>query len=205
MMTEDLSVSRSRLAEPLPGISIAPVIRDLLQTAGYTLATDRTSAKQLIDQAIELLNTFPMRATPPSGCFAPCCGLAPWQMRRVSDFIEKHLASSLPAARLAGVVDLSTGYFCHAFRKSFGVPPHTYVMGKRVQRAQSMMLTTDDPLSQIALSCGLADQSHLSRVFRRALGSSPSAWRRHYKISHSSPRAPGFEFQADALSVPERL
>jgi AraC-like DNA-binding protein len=49
------------------------------------------------------------------------------------------------------------------------------------------MLTTEDTLSQIAVACGLADQSRLSRVFRRTLGHSPSAWRRHYRIGHSTP------------------
>ena len=158
------------------------VVSNLLQTAGQTLATDRMSAKRLIDQAIALLKLHPESTPAPVREDPLPSGLAPWQVRRVSEFIDKHLASSLSTFQLARVVNLSTGYFCHAFKRSFGMTAHTYVMGKRVERAQGLMLTTNEPLSQIALSCGLADQSHLSRVFRRSLGRSPSTWRRQYRV-----------------------
>jgi AraC-like DNA-binding protein len=52
------------------------------------------------------------------------------------------------------------------------------VIRRRVERAQGLMLSTDAPLSAIALDCGLADQAHLSRLFRRIVGESPRAWRR---------------------------
>jgi len=168
---------------PLLGLSVASSIRHLLQAAGDALETDSLSAKQLIERAIALLNAAPVRTTPLPSRDARTKGLAPWQVRRVSDFIDKRLDAALPMPDLAQVANLSVGYFCHAFKRSFGMSPHAYVMARRVERAQRMMLTTNEPLSQIAVSCGLADQSHLSRVFRRALGYSPSAWRRHCKTS----------------------
>jgi transcriptional regulator GlxA family with amidase domain len=51
-------------------------------------------------------------------------------------------------------------------------------MRRRVERAQGMMLTTSAPLAQIAAQCGLADQAHFNRIFRRFVGDSPGAWRR---------------------------
>ncbi|MGH6858693.1 MAG: helix-turn-helix domain-containing protein [Phyllobacterium sp.] len=57
-----------------------------------------------------------------------------------------------------------------------GIPQHA---GQRARALrQRLMLTSTEPLSQIALLCGLADQAHLSKLFRRMLGQSPSAWRR---------------------------
>jgi AraC family transcriptional regulator len=55
---------------------------------------------------------------------------------------------------------------------------HRYIYQRRVERAQKMMVTTDQPVCQIARRCGFADQSHFARVFRRLVGPSPADWRR---------------------------
>jgi len=79
---------------------------------------------------------------------------------------------------MARVAARSVCYFSRAFKVSFGETPHAYVMRRRVRRAQELMLNSDEPLSHIALACGFADQAHLSRLFRREVGATPSAWRR---------------------------
>ena len=79
---------------------------------------------------------------------------------------------------LAAVARLSTSHFNVAFRNSVGESPHEYVVRRRVERAQGLMLSTDKSLSDIAAECGLADQPHLTRLFRRIVGESPAAWRR---------------------------
>ena len=73
---------------------------------------------------------------------------------------------------------LSPAHFSRAFRTSFGCSPLEYVTRRRMERAQGLMLSTDIPLSQIALDCGFADQAHFSRLFRRVVGESPRVWRR---------------------------
>lgn len=107
--------------------------------------------------------------------------LLPWQMRRVDGYIEQNLDSGIAIRQLAGLVSLSSSYFCRAFKGSFGEPPHAHIMRRRVERAQTLMLSTADSLSQIALACGLADQAHLSRLFRRIVGESPGLWRRAHR------------------------
>ena len=67
---------------------------------------------------------------------------------------------------LARQVSLSASHFSRAFKTSFGTTPHMYIIRLRLELAQRLMLTTQDSLSQIALLCGLADQAHLSKVFR---------------------------------------
>lgn len=105
-------------------------------------------------------------------------GLSPWQIRKVTTHIEAHLDRSIRNEDLAKLVRLNPSHFGRAFRNSFGEPPHEYVIRRRVERAQGLMLSTDASLSAIALDCGLADQAHLSRLFRRIVGESPRAWRR---------------------------
>jgi AraC-like DNA-binding protein len=92
--------------------------------------------------------------------------------------VEGFLANSILLDTLAQVVRLSTGHFCRAFKISVGETPHAFVIRRRVRRAQSLMLSTNDPLSQIAVACGLTDQAHLTRLFRRMVGETPLAWRR---------------------------
>ena len=105
-------------------------------------------------------------------------GLAPWQIRRVAAHIEEHLGGSVQCSDLSSLTKLSLSHFMRAFRDSFGCPPHAFLIKRRMERAQGLMLATSTPLGQIALECGLADQSHLSRLFQRFVGESPAAWRR---------------------------
>jgi len=105
-------------------------------------------------------------------------GLAGWQVKRVRDYIERNLAQPLSVEGVARVVALSSSHFSRAFSCSFGVSPHLYVMHRRVEMAQRLMLTTSESLGSIALSCGMSDQSHLTRWFRRVVGETPNSWRR---------------------------
>src|SRR5262245_11423786 len=105
-------------------------------------------------------------------------GFAAWQKRRVEAYLGEHLEQSIRIKALARLVSLSASHFCRAFKQSFGRTPHAYLISLRVERAKQMMLSTSEPLSQIALACGLADQAHLSKIFRRCVGQTPSVWRR---------------------------
>jgi transcriptional regulator GlxA family with amidase domain len=106
-------------------------------------------------------------------------GLADWQLRKVIRHVDEHLGTSLACEDLAALVRLSTGHFCRAFKSSVGEPPHTYLIRQRIQRAQRLMVETRDSLSQIACACGLTDQAHLTRLFRKSVGTTPRAWRVH--------------------------
>jgi AraC family transcriptional regulator len=115
-------------------------------------------------------------------------GLAPWQERKAQKYIETHLDQPISAEALANLCGLSNSHFCRAFKTSFGKPPHAYVITARMERAQVLMLTTSQSLSEITFACGLADQSHFCRYFRRATGISPGAWRRRYAMDSSARR-----------------
>jgi AraC family transcriptional regulator len=105
-------------------------------------------------------------------------GLAPWQMRKIDRYLRENIARQLYLDNLAQHISLSISHFSRAFKESFGTTPHSYIIRLRLKLAQKLMLTTNDPLCQIALDCGLADQAHLSKLFKREIGQTPGAWRR---------------------------
>jgi len=113
-------------------------------------------------------------------------GLALWQEKCVAAYIEANIGLRVRVADLAGIVQLSICHFSRAFRESFGQPPFAYVTVRRIRRAQAIMLNTREPLSQVALECGMCDQAHFTRVFRRVVGISPSLWRRQFQSESMS-------------------
>jgi AraC family transcriptional regulator len=105
-------------------------------------------------------------------------GLAQWQLRRVSEFIDANLNSDISIWQLARECGLSARYFARAFKKSAGLPPHQWLMKKRVDKAKELLQRVDWELTDIASTCGFVDQSHFTRVFSRLEGNSPGRWRR---------------------------
>jgi len=158
---------------------LAATVIKLLEDADDVICRDRDAARACIARASALLRDDIRPAHAPAALVQG--GLAPWQISRVKAHVEAHFDSTLRMRDLAVIVRLSTGHFCRSFTRSFGVAPFAYVAGRRLAHAQELMLTTDDPLSQIALACGLCDQSHLTRLFRRHVGTSPNVWRRSHR------------------------
>ncbi|WP_080761231.1 AraC family transcriptional regulator [Rhizobium rhizogenes] len=103
-------------------------------------------------------------------------GLTPWQLRRARDTINARLDRDVSLAQLASNCGLSTSHFARAFARSTGIPPHRWLMQRRVDRAKELM-RKGTPLAEIALMCGFSDQSHLTRVFSQSVGLTPGRWR----------------------------
>jgi AraC-like DNA-binding protein len=100
-------------------------------------------------------------------------GLPPVLAQRVCEFIEAHLDEKIGLEALAAIAGLSTHHFARAFHQSVGIPPHSYLLSRRLERAERMVRETQLPLSEIAAITGFSDQSHLARHFRRRTGMSP--------------------------------
>lgn len=162
--------------------SLAVILSGLLKTAGQLFDTNPLVARDCIHQASQLLTANGEVAAGPH-----CEGrterhaLAPWQAKRVQTYIDENIAKPILIEGLAAFTRLSPSYFCRAFKGSFGTPPHAYIIRRRMAHAKLMMSGTDEPLGQIALACGLADQAHFSRLFRRTTGVSPGVWRRELR------------------------
>ena len=106
-------------------------------------------------------------------------GLPAWQTRRVTAHVEANLSRRIRIQDIARLLDLSASHFCRAFKCSFGATPREYVLRRRIEVSQALMLTTAESLSSIALRCGMCDQQHFTRSFRRIVGETPSMWRRN--------------------------
>jgi transcriptional regulator GlxA family with amidase domain len=163
-----------------PYEDIPTAIPTLIDAAVAAFDADRDSSRRYLLRASALLQVKrvtrtggeALRPSEPQG------GLLAWQLSRVLDYIEMHLADKITVTDLADLINMSMGQLFRAFKISVGVPPCHYIAGRRVALACTMITTTREALSQVAVACGLCDQPHLCKLFRRIVGMSPSAWRR---------------------------
>ena len=165
-----------QFAEVAP-IQLTPQARqeliDLLTTARHAVNDDPEVAYRSIDRVASLLR--------PAGTPFAVGGLAPWQLRLVCKYVDENLSDRITIKDLASIARLSRSHFTRAFKASMGCPPHNFILQQRIERAQELMINSSEPLAQIALICGLADQSHFSRTFRAHAGFTPATWRRLHR------------------------
>jgi AraC family transcriptional regulator len=159
---------------------IPAAIPSLIDAAVAAFDADRDTSRRYLMRASALLRVKRGSCADAEGARQSESrgGLLAWQLNRVVDYIETHLAEKIMAMDLAELINASVGQLIRAFKISVGVPPFHYIASRRVELACTMMSTTREPLSQIAIACGLCDQAHLCKVFRRMIGMSPSSWRR---------------------------
>jgi len=151
-------------------------VADISRALNEALCNDRTNAVLYLRRA----ENFLAPAAQPELSRPVNSGprLTAWQRRRVLEHIETSLATPIRNRELAALVSFSEFHFNVAFRNSLGTSPHEFIIRRRIERAQQLMLSTAMPLCDIAVECGLADQAHLSRLFRKVVGETPAAWRR---------------------------
>jgi AraC family transcriptional regulator len=163
---------------------LANSLVQLLETAKQDFDRDRHAAKASLAKASSILQSEIDRRSGANG--SGTGGLAGWQIAQVRAFIDKNLHGTIHTKDLSAVARRSAAHFARSFKLSVGQSPHAYVMRRRLEKACHLMMTSSESLSQIALSVGFSDQSHLCKRFKQALGQSPSSWRREREI-FSSP------------------
>jgi AraC family transcriptional regulator len=149
----------------------------LLDTAKLEIDENREAAKATLGRA-SLLLRVEIERRPVTQNRAQGRSLLPWQARRVREYIETHFGTRILISNLSAVAKRSEAHFARAFKQTFGLTPHTYLMRRRVEFASHLMRVSDDSLSDIAGACGFTDQAHFCRLFRKCVGQSPAAWRR---------------------------
>jgi AraC-like DNA-binding protein len=103
--------------------------------------------------------------------------LAQWRLKRAIDYVEARLAEPLSLADLASSAGLTRMHFAAQFRAATGLRPHEYLLRRRIERAQDMLVGTGMSLVDVALSVGFQTQAHFTTVFKRYAGQPPRAWR----------------------------
>lgn len=107
----------------------------------------------------------------------PGIRLEPWQLRIAEETMLTHLDRRLPIAFVADRCGVSVVHFSRAFRRTTSETPHRWLMRRRLEKACTLLLNTDETIADIALTCGFSDQSHLTRTFSLLLGTTPASWR----------------------------
>jgi AraC family transcriptional regulator len=105
-------------------------------------------------------------------------GLAGWQQRNVTAYIEEHLADQIQLSTLAGIARLSPYHFCRAFKRSIGLPPHRYHATRRIERAKGMLAKGSMSVTEVGFALGFAQTSSFTAAFRRVTGITPTEYQR---------------------------
>ncbi|MGA2125295.1 MAG: AraC family transcriptional regulator [Xanthobacteraceae bacterium] len=105
-------------------------------------------------------------------------GLAAWQQRVVAAYIDEHFAEPISLAALAQLARLSPYYFCRAFKQSFGLTPHRYHTGRRIERAKALLAKPAPSVTDIGFTVGFSQTSSFTAAFHKATGLTPTAYHR---------------------------
>jgi AraC family transcriptional regulator len=162
---------------------LAAAAAQLVEAAHKARHGEREAAGVHIARAVELLQRKQSArpVAPPAAAKtgqATAGGLLAWQTRLLIAHINANLAQRIRVDELAALLGLSRSHFTRSFKRTFGVSPCTYLLSRRIEVAQGLLLTTCESVTSIALACGMYDQSHFTRAFRRVVGEAPYFWRR---------------------------
>lgn len=159
-----------------------PVAARLMEMLGHDAELTTPSSRLFVEQATDLLCTQLLRAHATPRCVpataSPQRGLAPWQVRKVIDYMRDRLATPIGLDDLAGVVGLSRFHFCTAFRLATGSTPHDCLVRLRIDRARQLLAEAQLSITDIGLAVGYDTPSSFAAAFRRLCGTTPSGYRR---------------------------
>jgi|SRR5215472_724579 len=112
--------------------------------------------------------------------------LARWRLRRAIEFVETNLANPISTSDISTAAGLTRMHFAAQFKAATGLRPHEYLLRRRVERAQEMLVQTGMSVVDVALSVGFQSQSHFTVVFNRFVGRPPHAWRQSHGMARDS-------------------
>jgi AraC family transcriptional regulator len=104
--------------------------------------------------------------------------MAAGRLRRVREYVEANLAENPSLDDLAAVAGMSPYHFARTFARTVGLPPHRYLLARRLERAKGLLSGSSRPIVEIALDLGFGSQGHFHRAFRNYAGTTPGSYRR---------------------------
>ena len=168
---------------PLDGLDL-PHLRSAMGAVDAELtaggAGGRLAAESLANVlAVHLIRHLLAPGRPPHG---PDGALPRGRLRAVVEYIEEHLQAGLTLEQMAAVAHLSPYHFARQFKAATGLPPHQYVILRRVERAKQLLQGGNLSLAQVAAQAGFSDQSRFSHHFKRLVGVTPGQFQKPARI-----------------------
>jgi AraC family transcriptional regulator len=168
---------------PLDGLVLPPLRAAMLAVNDELTAEpagDRLAVESLANfMAVHLIRN----ASAPGRTARRKDGALPQQkLRVVVEYVEEHLDADLTLEEIAAVAHLSPYHFARKFKAATGLPPHQYVIARRIERAQQLLHEGELSLAEVAVSAGFSDQSQLTQNFKRQVGVTPGKFRKSARI-----------------------
>jgi AraC family transcriptional regulator len=169
---------------PLDGLEL-PQLRATMGAVGAELTAGGAGGPLAAESLANVLAVQLIRhaLAPRRPARGPDGALPRGRLRAVVEYIEEHLDANPTLEQIAGVAHLSPYHFARQFKAATGLPPHQYVISRRVERARQLLQGASGlALAEVATRAGFSDQSQLSHHFKRLLGVTPGQFRRPARI-----------------------
>jgi AraC family transcriptional regulator len=177
---EALDLDPGRVALPAIGALSHPRLQAAILALDAELADGAAGGRLLAESLANVVAVHLIRHLAPAerAAHRPRGGLPERKLRAALEYIEEHLDSELTLDAIAAVAHLSPYHFARMFKTSTGLPPHQYVITRRVERAKRLLRDGGDlSLAQVAARSGFWDQGHFTRHFKRLVGVTPKRFR----------------------------
>ena len=157
-----------------------PAIERLSQAMAVSQTKDAALGKVFTDSvSLAIISRLVSRQyTGPSRGARIASELPKWRMTRVMEYVDAHLGEPIGLAEMAESAGLTRMHFAAQFRQASGLRPHEYLLRRRIEHAQSMLLGSRNNVLDVALSSGFRSQAHFTTVFKRFVGETPFSWRK---------------------------
>jgi len=153
-------------------------IAELSRVLWRELARERIGARLYVETAVgQLVVQIIREHCDIEPARAPAISISPHKLRLAQAFIQENLSEDLSVEGIARAIGMSAFHFAHAFRAAAGVPPHRYVMQRRMERAKALLRGSELTLTEIAQRVGYSSASHFSVGFRKLTQLAPSDYR----------------------------
>jgi AraC family transcriptional regulator len=178
----DLDPARVSLP-PLDGL-VLPPLRAAMLAVNDELTAEAAGGRLAVESLAHIMAVHLIRnASAPRRTVRRTDGALPQgKLRAVVEYVEERLDTGLTLQQIAAVAHLSPYHFARQFKAATGLPPHQYVLARRVERAQQLLGEGDLSLAEVAAAVGFSDQSHLSQNFKRLVGVTPGQFRKSARI-----------------------
>jgi AraC family transcriptional regulator len=183
---QQFGLDTSRWAVPPLDCLDVPVLRSAMLAVSAELTTGGLGGPLAAESLANVLAVHLLRHVfvPRQAGRRRCGALPRARLRAVIEYVEEHLDASPTLEQMAAVARLCPTYFATQFRRATGMPPHQYVIARRVERAKQLLQGGADlTLAEVAAHAGFFDQSQFSHHFKRLVGVTPRQFRTRTRIA----------------------